>query len=109
MAEILGHLAILVLPAPIIVIGALGGLRLLTWRRGLVVTALGQLVAMWLHLHFSDFAIACVGTGCQENWLLRGYLTFYSEAILAALIVSLVLIPVALRLSPKGAHGPPPA
>ena len=109
MAELLGHLAILVLPAPIIVIGALAGLRLLTWRRGLVVTAVGQLVATWLHLHFSDFAFACIGTGCQENWLLRGYLTFYSEAILAALIVSMVLIPVALWLSPKGAHDPPPA
>jgi len=109
MAELLRHLAILVLPAPVIVVGALAGLGLLTWRRGLVVTAIGQLVATWLYLHFSDFAFACVGTGCQENWLLRGYLTFYSEAILAALIVSLVLIPVALRLSPKGAHGPPPA
>ncbi len=109
MAELLGHLAILVLPAPIIVIGALAGLRLLTWRRGLVVTAVGQLVATWLHLHFSDFAFACIGTGCQENWLLRGYLTFYSEAILAALIVSMVLVPVALRLSPKRAHDAPPA
>jgi len=108
-AELLGHLAILVLPAPIIVIGALAGLRLLTWRRGLVVTAVGQLVATWLHLHFSDFAFACIGTGCQENWLLRGYLTFYSEAILAALIVSMVLVPVALRLSPKRAHDAPPA
>ena len=109
MAENLGHLAMLVLPAPIIVIGALAGLRLLTWRRGLAVTALGQLVATWLHLHFADFAIACVGTGCQENWLLRGYLTFYSEAILAALLVSVVLIPIALWLSPKRAHGAPPA
>ncbi len=109
MAEILGHLAILVLPAPIIVIGALAGLRLLTWRRGLVVTALGQLVATWLYLHFADFAFACVGTGCQENWLLRGYLAFYSEAILAALIASMVLIPVALRLSPKRADDAPPA
>ncbi len=108
MAELLGQLALLVLPAPIIVIGALAGLRLLAWRRGLIVTAFGQLVATWLHLHFSDFA-ACIGTGCRDNWLLRGYLTFYTEAILAALIVSIILIPVALRFSPKRADDAPPA
>ena len=106
---LLAHLAILVLPAPIIIIGALGALRALTWVRGLMGTALGAVVASWIYLHVSDFAFACIGPGCGENWLLRGYLMFYGTAVVGGLLASLLFIPIILSFTRKWADDAPPA
>ena len=105
--ELLAHLAILVLPAPIIIIGVLSALRALTWVRGLVGTALGEIVATSIHLRLSDFAFACIGAGWGDTCLLRGYLMFYGTAVAGGLLASLVLIPIMLSFTRKRADPPP--
>ncbi|SRR6266567_7904965 len=107
--DLLAHLAILVLPAPIIIIGVLGTLRALTWVRGLVGTALGTIIASWIHLQLSDFAFACIGTGCGDNWLLPGYLMFYGTAVVGGLLASLLFIPIMISFTRKRADDAPPA
>ena len=108
-SALIAQLALQVLPAPILTVGVLGGVGALTWKRGLGLTACTAVLVTWLRLHFMDFAMACVGPTCNDNWMLRGYLLIYGTTIVGGLIVALVLIPIALRLRPKTGPGGAPA
>jgi hypothetical protein len=106
-SEVVAQLALQILPAPILTVGVLGAFGILTWKRGLGLTACTAIVATWLRLRFADFAMACLGAGCNGNWMLQGYLFIYGMAVVGGLVVALVLIPLALRLRPKGTGAAP--
>jgi len=105
----LSYLALQILPAPILTVGILAALRLLTWKRGLAITVCTAIVVAWFRIHHTDFAMACLGNACQGNWELRGYLAIYGVTVVGGLLIASLLIPLALRFTQQGDSGAAPA
>jgi len=96
--HLLAHLAVLILPAPILAVGTLFVLRRLSWMLALVLTTVLALVATWLHLHMSDVAMGCTGAGCEGHWLLRDYLAYAGTAVLGGWLVAALLLTISRRV-----------
>jgi hypothetical protein len=95
------HLAIQILPPPILAVALLAAFRKLTWVPALLLTAVLALVATWVRLHFFDFAIACIGAGCTGNWTTKAYLFLYGSPVVMGIFVAAILIPIVRWLRPN--------